>query len=399
MKMLVSSLAVSHGRNQNEEPNDDFETNLRMLASTDECRAYKPTGRKSLVARNLRKSLTKSFTKMMIGKDEESSTTSPRASFASDTSSDPNQEVLKALVGQNAVHYLQRCFSTEVNVLDKEKFEGIPEFHKSELKIGRHLGKGVYSDVFEVGVVVPVFGQLNLSLRGDFGIPPNKDTVGKPLSLHDTSDYKAVDTTSIPGGKTMDVMASIRRKPSHRRSSFCSSTTISTTTHGHTLRPANCDEHNIVYAMKCLRPCIRSDKEQFMIGAEDLVHETAMLASIDHPNIIKLHGRAGGELTDAFKLNDGYFILLDKLNCTLEDRLEEWKAKREAITSCQVEVAHAIASALSHLHSMNVVFRDLKPVSPLIAFLIQTQQSYCRLTYIGYLYSLGQCRFRQSRHC
>ena len=36
---------------------------------------------------------------------------------------------------------------------------------------------------------------------------------------------------------------------------------------------------------------------------------------------------------------------------------------RCAIQSYQVEAAHDIASAIAYLHSMNVVFRDLKPVS------------------------------------
>ena len=66
-------------------------------------------------------------------------------------------------------------------------------------------------------------------------------------------------------------------------------------------------------AMKCLRPQIRSNAEQFLIGVEDLVHETAVLASLSHPHIIKLHGRARGTADNSLRLSDGYFILIDRL--------------------------------------------------------------------------------------
>mmetsp|Transcript_11205 Transcript_11205/g.23851 ORF Transcript_11205/g.23851 Transcript_11205/m.23851 type:complete len:263 (-) Transcript_11205:174-962(-) len=115
--------------------------------------------------------------------------------------------------------------------------------------------------------------------------------------------------------------------------------------------------------MKSLRPQIRSDEDQFIIGAEDLVHETAILANLNHRHIIKLHGRSTGQLTEAF-LNDGYFILLDKLSETLHGRFATWKA-----TGChlqgpsmeQMDVAHSIADAMTYLHSKKIVFRDLKP--------------------------------------
>ena len=72
-----------------------------------------------------------------------------------------------------------------------------------------------------------------------------------------------------------------------------------------------------------------------------------------------------------FKLNDGYFILLDKLSSTLKEHIDEWKRVRmrtssnavlEEITTDQIDVVHSIASAISYLHLKNIVFRHLKPV-------------------------------------
>lgn len=130
-------------------------------------------------------------------------------------------------------------------------------------------------------------------------------------------------------------------------------------------RPVQSGGRRHVLAMKCLRPKIRSDASRFTIGAEDLVHETAILANLNHRNIIKLHGRANGNLEDAFMLNDGYFILLDRLSETLHDRIDSWKAdpgfSRVAPRMKQIEVAHAVAGAIAYLHSKKIIFRDLKP--------------------------------------
>ena len=118
--------------------------------------------------------------------------------------------------------------------------------------------------------------------------------------------------------------------------------------------PSQLGEPQQIFAMKCLRPHIRSDVEQFTIGSEDLVHETAILANLSHEHIIKLHGRASGTLTDAFVLNDGYFILLDRLNETLDDRICEWKDATPRGAS-QLQVAHDIADAMVYLHSRKIM--------------------------------------------
>lgn len=133
-----------------------------------------------------------------------------------------------------------------------------------------------------------------------------------------------------------------------------------------TAKPLVQGDIRLNFAMKCLKPGVRADEEQFTIGAEDLVHETAILANMNHPNIIKLYGRALGQLTDAFMLNDGYFIILEKLDETLHDRMDAWKQTKRTIReskSKQIKVARSIANAMAYLHSRCVVFRDLKPAN------------------------------------
>ena len=211
-------------------------------------------------------------------------------------------------VGRSAESYLEECFVTEVSVLSRDKFNTLLQLSRRDLTITRHLGRGSFSDVFEV----------------------------------------LVGTTS---GSTPQT--TILRDSSAKARHASSFTT-----------PAVAGKNQKKLAMKCLRPQIRSDSEQFISGAEDLVHETAMLASLEHPNIIKLHARASGSLRESFVLDDGYFILLDRLTGTLTDRLQEWKCVPERLTGPgreELDVARSVADAVAYLHSKRIVFRDLKP--------------------------------------
>ena len=206
----------------------------------------------------------------------------------------------------------------------------------------RHLGKGSYSDVFEVVM---------------------KDT--KTLKAE---EYR-VGNDSVSSGSSGS-STNRRRLATRRRSTLSASINVATLS-----RPApNVENKSSILAIKCLRPQIRSDIDEFTIGAEDLVHETAMLASLCHPNIIKLHGRASGNLANAFGTDDGYFILLDKLNETLNDRIKSWKQDSSSPVSVssskcnnndplteQLDVAHTISKAMTYLHAKKIIFRDLKP--------------------------------------
>ena len=275
----------------------------------------------------------------------------------------PTPDELSEVAGNRAKEKLDKYLSDASGAgICSVKFNALPEYSKSDVIMGTHLGKGSFSDAFEVTLKMKedkpraTAESLNNDAEDLEAIFANLETkfsgpVAAPVSHARTS-------SDINGGR--------QRRPARRNSALSASVCVGSLS---SQAPAarRPGDRTLTLAMKCLRPQIRSNPEQFLIGVEDLVHETAMLASLDHLHIIKLHGRASGNLTNAFKLGDGYFILLDRLKDTLDDRLGRWKKNypggKHPPSLNQLKAATAIADALAYLHSCNIVFRDLKPAN------------------------------------
>merc|ERR1719148_638857 len=82
------------------------------------------------------------------------------------------------------------------------------------------------------------------------------------------------------------------------------------------------EDGNPRYALKIITPSIvQSDFRKFLQAAMDLTTEVYFLSVLDHPHIIKLRGVGRG---DFFSPN--FFLVLDRLQETLQDRVEEtWR--------------------------------------------------------------------------
>ena len=125
-----------------------------------------------------------------------------------------------------------------------------------------------------------------------------------------------------------------------------------------------CGDGRHRYAIKKLSPGLyNNDGPQiFACGVIDLAMEAKYLSVLQHPHIIKLRAMANVNLC-----SKDFFIILDRLNFTLTNQVEIWKAeisssscfdpnakrsKKKKIESfCKrLVAARDICSAVNHLH-------------------------------------------------
>ncbi|CAB9522930.1 protein kinase kinase kinase [Seminavis robusta] len=171
--------------------------------------------------------------------------------------------------------------------------------------------------------------------------------------------------------------------------------------------------HKRQYAIKHLRPDLipkSGDPEHFQAAASDLIMEAKYLSSLNHPGILKLRAVAQGG-SAAFLTNggdyDGFFIITDRLQGTLKDKILEWQClqQEESLLEClhmaahdhspsssaaprtweeeckednltaltcstnnprrllleKLDLALQLARALQYMHERRLIYRDLKP--------------------------------------
>lgn len=125
-----------------------------------------------------------------------------------------------------------------------------------------------------------------------------------------------------------------------------------------------------VYACKNLKRDLMSDTKGFVTAATELAYEAHMLSSFCHPNIIKIRGWAANGIASFEEgRHDSFFLLLDLLEETLDQRIDRWNFELRPHATLQrrcrviekINVLQQIASALAYIHSQGVVYRDLKP--------------------------------------
>ena len=115
----------------------------------------------------------------------------------------------------------------------------------------------------------------------------------------------------------------------------------------------------INYAIKQLSTECKCDANKLVQGIMDMAVETYFLSSLSHPNIIKLNANRVGDI-----YHHCYFVIMDKLTETLEQRLFKWKQKstklfrktkdkdKQKYFRMGLGYGIDIASALEYLHEM-----------------------------------------------
>ncbi|CAB9524427.1 SPS1-related proline-alanine-rich protein kinase [Seminavis robusta] len=107
--------------------------------------------------------------------------------------------------------------------------------------------------------------------------------------------------------------------------------------------------------------------KQFFQAALHLEREATILGQVQHPNIVQLRAVALGGTTalQSGHYND-YFLVLDRLQGTLDERIEYWRSSgndascSRALYAQKIRYSLQIASALHYLHSHRLIYRDVK---------------------------------------
>jgi len=241
--------------------------------------------------------------------------------------------------------------------------EDMPHFRRKEIVVGRVIGRGGFCVIKELNEIR--LTRSRKSMRAG-GTETTSSTNGDPdssgkwsmaakrnFSRHMSSRSsldRSVGTSSRHGGVDTDIAS---REFLARRV---------------------WGKQGGKFVIKQVEPeLLNSDRVTFLKGIIDLAMETKYLASLDHPNILKLRGVCWDS---PYRVLD-YFLVLDYLQETLTKKLNSWmladratkgitgfmtggKRKATGLLTERILVAYDVAVGMAYIHRQVYVVRNGK---------------------------------------
>eukprot|EP00592_Proboscia_alata_P012394 CAMPEP_0194390256 /NCGR_PEP_ID=MMETSP0174-20130528/108927_1 /TAXON_ID=216777 /ORGANISM="Proboscia alata, Strain PI-D3" /LENGTH=576 /DNA_ID=CAMNT_0039183409 /DNA_START=102 /DNA_END=1832 /DNA_ORIENTATION=- len=254
--------------------------------------------------------------------------------------------------------------SHESAVISKDKEKPIPRFEMKELELGKVLGKGGFGIVHELLDVL-------MNSPGDRAHHPSEQ---HHIALSSSPPSKKKKRASFKG--------CLGRSPNENNLSYSDGISlidrdryfIASTCLRNPISRNNLNSVEARYAVKKLSKKTMNNLKKLKVGVIDLCIEARFLASLSHPNIIKLRGLPH----DKYIGTGNYFVMIDRLYDTLQARSKyQWRVreselannrfiwrkrrKERKLADERLFVAFEICAAMKYLHERNVVYRDLKP--------------------------------------
>ena len=109
-----------------------------------------------------------------------------------------------------------------------------------------------------------------------------------------------------------------------------------------------------------LKKIIRDTFEHHLSDLQELM----VLSSLNHRNIVKVHGFETKQLTNKSSKKEVYvlYILMELLNANMSQEIFSRKSKMMHYTSDEMrQIVCDLLEAVDYMHSKNIAHRDLKP--------------------------------------